>query len=935
MNKFPRRAVSCILISVLLLSAPASAIFPPNNASWTVHRGIWENQGINPDCISPATDHELWNNTTVDGFTCDPVSANITPLLGFPISLLYTGRQGRIDAWDPWTGELKYSWVDGTLGKVRQIIVDDPIIVVKTESEIIGYATGLTMEYWRYTDVIFQSGAHKNETIGHITSGLDRFQLVRHQVIVGVVNGSDSNYSGDANYDGHRAFRADYDTTKLACIWYRNLVEEVWSTPAIYINESSSGDYGGNNTTIGSGHFIPGYGEEETIPPEGGPFTVGDRNAIFHTRDNWLYCLRADDGSYSLIQDGIPTNASYTNPRYIGDGVDDLEDTWSSPVVMYHVKCYGNDSWGGGDGTWQGGSPIGCDAVFFLTSSGYANGICLYDNAGLYTGLYTWQELKFNYTGTGAYFVQSFAADESDNAYDDNPSFNESYLFVGDTLGFFNQIEVSDGDSIPVGKAGGDNWRYGVDSPIFDSGRVYTLMHNVGGWLKLECYLASNLNTIWTDRKLGTAPIMSNLTYWNPEPCLAFDTIFVVAFEPNNPNMWANRDNEPPIVDCGEDLIYPVIGQQYDLNNASAWDPDGTIANITWDLGWGYRYTLICNFTFWVHQSTTGYLNVTDDDGATASDSFTIIPQLPTPPSVNISWSGRVDILNNTEEFNGTNTTGTNLTYWNWSVEAPNGTFWYDNGTNLSINYTFIVWAKTYNVTLNVTDEWDQSDNQSVLVYIYLPDPPVANITWDGWAVVNITETFNGSTNSHGTNLTYWNWTIEYPNGTFWYDNGTNESIDFKFDQVNETYNVTLNLSDEWGQSNNTTVAVYVYPTEQPEFNWTNKPTQGYTRKPLTYNFTSDNTTYVIWNWGDGSTSNTSDGNTTHTWNRWGTYTVTVTVWNDQGVSNTTTFTVKIGLLNLAPLLGWLIWLVVLVVLLMIIKFIVAYFSRREDTLDI
>lgn len=291
---------------------------------------------------------------------------------------------------------------------------------------------------------------------------------------------------------------------------------------------------------------------------------------------------------------------------------------------------------------------------------------------------------------------------------------------------------------------------------------------------------------------------------------------------------------------------------------------------------------------------------------------------------------------NNTQEFNSsTNSHGTNLTWWNWSVEDPNGLFWYDNGTNRSINYTFTIWSDTYNVTFNLTDEWGQSDNQSVLVYIYLPDPPTANISWSEWAIANITETFNGSANSRGTNLTWWNWSVEYPNGTFWYDNGTNDSIDFNFEEVNETYNVTLNLTDEWGQNNNTTVEVWVYPIARPEFNWTSKPTSGYIRNSLRYSFTSNNTTYVIWIWGDGNTDNTSDGNATHTWNRWGTFTVTVTVWNTHGISNTTTFDVKIGLLDLGSLQGWITWMLVIVVVVMTIKLVVGYLSNKDDHLDL
>ena len=1017
--------ICVMLLALLVFTFSVHAGYPPSDASWTLHRGIWENQGIVIGSDSPETAHELWNNTTAGGFTCDPVAARVVAGFLGAVNLVYTATPGNLIAYDAWTGEVLLTKVDATLGEVNQILVDDIFIIVKTPTEIRAYSTDLVTKYWSYAQVIYQYGAHVGEIAGNITPGLNRIQLVQHQVIVGIINGTLSDYTGDSNYNGHRAFRADYDTTELSCIWHRNLNSEVWNTPAIYLNMSTS-DYGGNNTTIGSGNTIPGYGTETPLDPGGDPIDVEDRNAIFFTVKNRLYCLRADDGAYSIIQKAMASNASLTNPRKVSPIND--QDTYPNPVVVYHMKTPGNNSWGGGDGTWNSGQTPGCDVVFFLTSDGYANGICLYDSTYNYEGMYTWPENAFNWTGAATIWTQSFAADESLNPYNDNPTYNESYLYVGDTIGVFNKITCTDGTFGQRNMIGGANWFFGVDSPFFDEGRVYTLMHNAAGLLKIECLLpGAALATHWNRQYAGV--VLSNLTgYWNPEPCLAFDTTFVCSMQIDIPNIWAQRDNEPPVVDCGETIIYPVIGQQYDLYNATASDPDGTITNYTWDLEWGYRYTLDCNFTFWVHQSTTGYLNVTDDDSATASDSFTIIPQLPPPPDVNISWIGRVDILNNTQDFDGSATTGLNLTWWNWSVEDPNGMFWYDNGTNQSIEYTFTIWADTYNVTLNVTDEWDQSgdqsvlvyiylpdpptaniswigrvdilnntqefnsstnsrgtnltwwnwsvedpngifwydngtnqsinytfliwsdtynvtfnltdewgqsDNQSVLVYIYLPDPPTANISWNGWAVVNFTETFNGSAKSRGTNLTWWNWTVEHPNGTFWYDNGTNDSIDFKFEQVNETYNLTLNLTDEWGQSNNTTIGVWVYPVPCPEFNWTSKPTSGYVRDSLRYSFTTNNTSYVIWIWGDGNTDNTSDGNATHTWSKWGEFTVTVTIWNAYGVSNTTTFDVTIGLLDLRPLQGWITWLLIIVVVIMFIKFIVGYLSNKGDHLDL
>ena len=143
------RSCMCILISVLLFSSSVSAVYPPSNASWTVHRGIPENQGIVIGSDSPETDHELWNNSTAGGFTCDPVAANVTltGLGGGQRNVVYTAVPDWIQMWDAWTGELLENTYEFGL-VVNQILVDDPFIIIKTPTEIRAYTTDISSTYW-------------------------------------------------------------------------------------------------------------------------------------------------------------------------------------------------------------------------------------------------------------------------------------------------------------------------------------------------------------------------------------------------------------------------------------------------------------------------------------------------------------------------------------------------------------------------------------------------------------------------------------------------------------------------------------------------------------------------------------------------------------------------------------------------------------------
>jgi hypothetical protein len=231
-------------------------------------------------------------------------------------------------------------------------------------------------------------------------------------------------------------------------------------------------------------------------------------------------------------------------------------------------------------------------------------------------------------------------------------------------------------------------------------------------------------------------------------------------------------------------------------------------------------------------------------------------------------------------------------------------------------------------------DEWGQVGRKYVLVYVYLPDPPEAVISYDGWAVVNETEQFNGT--SRGTNITYWNWSVEHNGTVQWYDNGTTVLFTYVFTEVHQIYNLTLNVTDEWGQSNRTVISILTHYTSAPDINWTNKPTVGFVGKSLRYSFTTQNISLVVWTWGDGSTSTGYTGNMSHTWHRWGTFNVTMTIYNIHGDANSSNFQVNIGIFDWNSFMHNLWWILLIIIIILVVKMIVKFLQMKgENDIDI
>gem|GEM_PF-1173957 len=221
-----------------------------------------------------------------------------------------------------------------------------------------------------------------------------------------------------------------------------------------------------------------------------------------------------------------------------------------------------------------------------------------------------------------------------------------------------------------------------------------------------------------------------------------------------------------------------------------------------------------------------------------------------------------------------------------------------------------------YTVTLTVTDSQDVSSSHEMNITV-ANTPPIADFTMSPQqpAVGQTVQFTDGSTDGNGA-IVSWNWT---------FGDGSVSSQQHPSHQYStaDTYTVTLTVTDDNGATDTATATVTVAGTT-PTAAFSVTPAVPKTGDVVAFtDLSTDDGTIVTWHWdyGDGNASAAQDP--THTYEEAGTYTVTLTVWDDDGAKNTTTKSVTIEGDNDTP--GFMFPLV----LLAIAAVCIAVFRRR------
>jgi PKD repeat protein len=341
----------------------------------------------------------------------------------------------------------------------------------------------------------------------------------------------------------------------------------------------------------------------------------------------------------------------------------------------------------------------------------------------------------------------------------------------------------------------------------------------------------------------------------------------------------------PPVASFTYTPQAPILGQIVFFNASASYDPDGgSINSYKWDFDDGTIYTILDavtshNYTAFGTYNVT--LTVTDDEAET--DTTWQIVTVREYPVAFFTYSPNYPIVSETVTFDASlsNPNGGTITSYFWDFGDNS------NGTGVIVIHAYAA-IGNYNVTLTVTDNENLTDT-----------------TWDILEVRKLPVaffTYSPTTSLEGETVTF-NASLSTPNG------GTIVSYEWDFDDgsspVTEadpiithsyttfgTYDVTLTITDSENLTDTYSDAVRILI--HPVANFTYSPTTPIVNETVTFDasVSYDPDRSIVsyrWDFGDGSSPVTeADPIATHNYTAEGTYNVTLTVTDDDTLTDTT-----------------------------------------------
>ena len=185
--------------------------------------------------------------------------------------------------------------------------------------------------------------------------------------------------------------------------------------------------------------------------------------------------------------------------------------------------------------------------------------------------------------------------------------------------------------------------------------------------------------------------------------------------------------NTPPVANAGEDITTDQT--TVTLVGSLSSDPDGNITSYAWSTTATATIvspsSAVTEITGLSEGEHTFVLTVTDDDGATHSDSVLVtITFANTPPVANAGEDITTDIPMITLNAKGSFDPNGTITEYRWSTENANAEI---VDTNSAVTEVRQLFAGVYEFTLTVTDNDNLTDSDTILVTVNAPNqPPVA-----------------------------------------------------------------------------------------------------------------------------------------------------------------------------------------------------------------
>ncbi|MBE0517792.1 MAG: PKD domain-containing protein, partial [Thermoplasmata archaeon] len=362
----------------------------------------------------------------------------------------------------------------------------------------------------------------------------------------------------------------------------------------------------------------------------------------------------------------------------------------------------------------------------------------------------------------------------------------------------------------------------------------------------------------------------------------------------------ASVDNDPPVADSGGDIT-AVVDTIVSLNASGSSDNVGIVSYV-WEFEdpVGSPQTLTgvsVDYEFDTIGDYTVTLTVTDGAGHEDVDTFVIAV---TPDAIPVANAG-VDFTVDEDEpatFNGTGSSDDVMIIENytWTILSLDITMYGE-----SPSYTFVD-PGTYSVELSVTDSIGQaSEPDTVVVTVEDVTLPVADAGSDETVSFGTEVTLDGSGSSDNSG------TIESYVWTFIDDGSvelTGETVDYEFTEPG-VYTVTLTVADAAGLEDIDTVVITVVDEAPPVANAGADLTGVEVGDTVMLNGSgsTDNVGIdeYVWTFVDGTAQELSGRTVNYTFDNVGVFTITLTVTDAAGFSDTDVVVVSVSLANDPP----------------------------------
>jgi PKD repeat protein len=334
-----------------------------------------------------------------------------------------------------------------------------------------------------------------------------------------------------------------------------------------------------------------------------------------------------------------------------------------------------------------------------------------------------------------------------------------------------------------------------------------------------------------------------------------------------------------------------IAGSPVVFSSAGSLDPDGTIVSYDWDFGDGSSGTGAApQHAYQADGTFTVLLTVTDDGGATGSASTTAtITPAPIPPSADAGgpYSGLVGTPVNFDGTGSGDADGSVVAYaWDFG----------DGGVSneASPAHSYSV-DGAFTVTLTVTDNDGLTGTDTTTATINPAGgntPPVANANgpYSGTEGAAVQFSSMGSSDPDGS-ISVYAWDFG--------DGNTSSAANPAHSYVAAgTYTVTLTVTDNSGDSavDSTSAAIEAVVVNMPPSANAGGPYSGSVGESVSFDASAsaDPDGVIVrydWDFGDGATVADAGPTPTHIFAAAGDYTVTLTVTDDAGESDSATTT--------------------------------------------